>query len=98
MNERNSHVDALRGVAILCVLVLHFTLAYGLKNSPLDALPPWLLRAAYQGNFGVTMFFTISGYLITSTSLRRWGDLARVDIVQFYLYRFARIMPCLLLA
>ena len=101
MNEsmRNKHIDALRGVAILCVLVLHFTLAYGLKNSPLgDLLPAWLLRAAYQGNFGVTMFFTVSGYLITSTSLRRWGDLANIDIRTFYLYRFARIMPCLLLA
>ena len=98
LNERNGHIDALRGAAILCVLVLHFTLAYGLKNSPLGALPSWLLRAAYQGNFGVTIFFTISGYLIMSMSLRRWGDLARIDIAQFYLYRFARIMPCLLLA
>ena len=96
---RNKHIDSLRGVAILCVLVLHFTLAYGLKNSPLgDLLPAWLLRAAFQGNFGVTMFFTVSGYLITSTSLRRWGDLSRIDIGTFYLYRFARIMPCLLLA
>jgi peptidoglycan/LPS O-acetylase OafA/YrhL len=69
-----------------------------LKNSPLDVLPAWLLRAAYQGNFGVTIFFTISGFLITSTSLRRWGDLSRIDIAKFYVYRFARIMPCLLLA
>jgi peptidoglycan/LPS O-acetylase OafA/YrhL len=98
-STRNNHIDALRGAAILCVLVLHFTLAYGLKNSPLgDLLPAWLLRAAYQGNFGVTMFFTVSGYLITSTSLRRWGDLANIDIRTFYLYRFARILPCLLLA
>lgn len=96
---RNNHIDTLRGAAIMCVLVLHFTLAYGLKNSPLgDILPAWLLRAAFQGNFGVTMFFTVSGYLITSTSLRRWGDLSRIDIRTFYLYRFARIMPCLLLA
>jgi len=44
---RNNHIDTLRGVAIMCVLVLHFTLAYGLKNSPLgDVLPIWLLRAA----------------------------------------------------
>ncbi|APA68452.1 acyltransferase family protein [Janthinobacterium sp. 1_2014MBL_MicDiv] len=98
MNTRNSHIDALRGAAILCVLVLHFALAYGLKNSPLEALPGWLLRAAYQGNYGVTMFFVISGYLITSTSLRRWGDLARIDLAAFYVYRIARLLPSLLLA
>lgn len=95
---RNSHIDALRGTAILCVLVLHFALAYGLKNSPLEVLPGWLLRAAYQGNYGVTMFFVISGYLITSTSLRRWGDLARIDLAAFYVYRIARLLPSLLLA
>lgn len=98
MNIRNSHIDALRGAAILCVLVLHFALAYGLKNSPLEVLPSWLLRAAYQGNYGVTMFFVISGYLITSTSLRRWGDLARIELAAFYLYRIARLLPALLLA
>ena len=95
---RNHHIDALRGVAILCVLVLHFALAYGLKNSPLEVLPAWLLRTAYQGNFGVTMFFTISGHLITSMSLRRCGALAHIELRPFYVYRFARIMPCLLLA
>ncbi|PIF13340.1 acyltransferase family protein [Janthinobacterium sp. 13] len=98
MNIRNSHIDALRGAAILCVLVLHFALAYGLKNSPLEVLPSWLLRAAYQGNYGVTVFFVISGYLITSTSLRRWGDLARIDLAAFYAYRIARLLPALLLA
>ena len=97
-NTRNHHIDALRGAAILCVLLLHFALAYGLKNSPLSALPGWLLGAAYQGNYGVTIFFVISGYLITSTSLRRWGDLARIDLAAFYLYRIARLLPSLLLA
>jgi peptidoglycan/LPS O-acetylase OafA/YrhL len=97
--QRNAHVDQLRGVAILCVLILHFTLAYGLKNSPLGTLlPDWLLRAAFQGNFGVTMFFTVSGYLITSMSLQRWGALAHIELRTFYLYRFARIMPSLALA
>ena len=98
MNTRNCHIDALRGAAILCVLLLHFALAYGLKNSPLAALPDWLLKAAYQGNYGVTMFFVISGYLITSASLHRWGELARIDVAAFYVYRIARLLPSLLLA
>lgn len=80
------------------MLVLHFALAYDLKNSPIGLLPVWLRRAAYQGNFGVTIFFTLSGYLIVSMSLRRWGDLSRIRLREFYVYRLARIMPCLLLA
>ncbi|SFI43986.1 Peptidoglycan/LPS O-acetylase OafA/YrhL, contains acyltransferase and SGNH-hydrolase domains [Collimonas sp. OK307] len=98
-HTRNDRVDFLRGIAISCVLILHFTLAYGLKNSPLDTLlPSALLKAAYNGNFGVTIFFVISGFLITSNSLARWGALKDIDARTFYLFRFARIMPCLLLA
>ncbi len=98
-SSRNDRVDFLRGVAISCVLILHFTLAYGLKNSPLGTLfNPSLLNAiTYNGNFGVTIFFVISGYLITSNSLTRWGELKDIDARTFYLFRFARIMPSLLL-
>jgi len=97
---RNRHIDFLRGIAISCVLILHFALAYGLKNSPLgDLLGPELMRAiAFNGNYGVTIFFVISGYLITSHSLARWNYLRRIDARAFYRMRFARIMPCLTLA
>lgn len=98
--SRNARVDFLRGLAICCVLILHFGLAYGFKNSPLSTLlPADLLKAiVYNGNYGVTMFFVISGYLITSNSLARWGKLRHVDARNFYLMRCARIMPALLLA
>ena len=99
-SSRNARIDFLRGIAISCVLILHFALAYGLKDSPLGTLlGPTLLRAiAFNGNYGVTIFFVISGYLITSHSLARWGELRHVDAHAFYRMRFARIMPPLLLA
>lgn len=99
-SARNAHIDMLRGLAVSGVLLLHFTLAYGLKNSPLgDALPTWLLRGlSLNGNFGVTMFFAVSGFLITTHALRRWGRLDRIDLRHFYLLRAARILPPLLLA
>ncbi len=95
---RDARVDGLRGMAILGVLVLHFTLGYGLRDSPLGAwLPRWLLGGlTLNGNYGVTMFFVVSGYLITSNSLRRWGDLHRIDARTFYASRAARILPPLL--
>jgi len=99
-SQRNPHIDVLRGAAIAIVLVLHFALAYGLKDSPLGTLfgTAFVNAVALNGNFGVTVFFVISGYLITDNSLRRWGSLARIDMRAFYLARARRIMPPLLLA
>ena len=96
--DRNPHIDGLRGVAIAVVLLLHFSLSYGLKASPLGILPAPLLKAFSQhGNYGVTLFFTISGFLITSNALQRWGELRNIDLRTFYVLRVARIMPPLLL-
>jgi peptidoglycan/LPS O-acetylase OafA/YrhL len=98
--ERNAHIDFLRGVAILLVLLLHYALAYRLANCPLLPLigEPALRAVFMNGNYGVTMFFVVSGYLITSMSLVRWGEPARMNLRAFYTFRFARIMPCILLA
>jgi peptidoglycan/LPS O-acetylase OafA/YrhL len=49
----------------------------------------------WNGYYGVRMFFVISGFLITTWSLKRWGSLSQLDRRQFYLMRFARIVPCL---
>lgn len=97
---RNARIDFLRGVAIACVLVLHFTLAFGLLKSPLgDLLGPAAIKAiAFNGNYGVTIFFVISGFLITSGILRRWGSLRDIDVFSFCWMRAARILPSLLLA
>ncbi len=97
---RNPHIDVLRGVSIIAVMLLHFTLAFGIGNSPFAELLGLRFARAliFNGNFGVTLFFVISGYLITSMSVLRWGALARIDLPTFYTYRFARIIPALLVA
>jgi len=43
----------------------------------------------------VQIFFAVSGFLITTTALRRWGP--GIDIAAFYRLRFARIAPLLIL-
>lgn len=92
-------VDLLRGLAILFVLLNHVNMrlvighiAYGGK------LPASVLSMLVDNSqHGVQMFFAISGFLITSTSIRRWGSLASVPVLDFYRIRFARIAPLLLL-
>jgi len=97
--SRDFRIDVLRGLSILSVLLLHFNIAYRLLKSPMGRfLPqPYLSNLVWNGNYGVTVFFVISGYLITSTSLRRFGSLGGVSAKTFYVFRLARIFPCLVL-
>jgi peptidoglycan/LPS O-acetylase OafA/YrhL len=99
VGPRNRGIDQIRGVAILLVLLHHFDIAYPLRGTAAAWLGGWdWLRAIVRnGNYGVTMFFVVSGYLITSNALRRWGSLDRLDAARFYALRAARILPCLLL-
>jgi len=63
-----------------------------------EGLPhQWVSSLVWNGQYGVQMFFAVSGFLITSTSLRRWGSLSEVRVPDFYALRFARIAPLLLL-
>ncbi|KHK52109.1 acyltransferase [Ralstonia sp. A12] len=99
IDMRNRRIDVIRGVAILLVLFHHFNIAYRLSDTSLAAaFGSELVQAvARNGNYGVTLFFVVSGYLITSNALRRWGQLSRIDAWAFYGLRIARIVPCLLL-
>jgi peptidoglycan/LPS O-acetylase OafA/YrhL len=92
-------VDLLRGLAILFVLMNHVNMRLlGARVPYTRGLPAQLVSSlVWNGQFGVQMFFAISGFLITSTTLRRWHTPAGVDAVKFYQLRFARIAPLLLL-
>ena len=92
-------VDALRGLAIFFVLMNHVNMRLYLAHIPYTAgLPEQLVSSlVWNGQNGVQIFFAVSGFLITCTSLRRWGSLAQVGVRDFYLLRFARIAPLLLL-
>lgn len=71
-------LDGLRAVSILLVLAFH-------ANSSLwTSLNGWL---------GVTIFFVISGYLITTLCLREEDRRGRVSLAAFYIRRACRILP-----
>src|SRR5450830_689198 len=96
---RNPRIDLIRGVSILLVLFHHFNIAYHLDDTFLARVFGWgaVHAVARNGNYGVTIFFVISGYLITSNADRRWPGLGTMNARAFYGLRIARIIPCLLL-
>ncbi|WP_413874970.1 acyltransferase family protein [Albidovulum sp.] len=51
------------------------------------------LSDAIAGGFGVTIFFFLSGFLITTLFIREWRDTGRIHIGKFYVRRFLRLSP-----
>jgi peptidoglycan/LPS O-acetylase OafA/YrhL len=83
------HVDALdglRGVAVLGVLAFHLA-SLDHEQGPLSA--GWL---------GVDVFFTLSGFLITSLLLRELHQGGRIDLRAFWRRRIRRLQPAALVA
>lgn len=49
------------------------------------------------GLLGVTVFFVLSGYLITSLLLTEWKTSGRINLKQFWLRRVRRLFPAIVL-
>jgi peptidoglycan/LPS O-acetylase OafA/YrhL len=71
----------LRGAAAFAVVVYHYTLGHGKFASVLP------------GPFAVTLFFELSGLLITWLLLKEIGQRGTLDRRQFYLRRALRLFP-----
>jgi peptidoglycan/LPS O-acetylase OafA/YrhL len=78
-------LDGLRAIAILLVILGHLT---GTRNYP--AAMGFLGEFA---NFGVRVFFVLSGFLITSLLLKELAKAGDVSLKDFYLRRVYRIFP-----
>lgn len=73
-------LDGLRAIAVLSVVFYHLNLS-----------------GFFPGGFlGVDIFFTLSGFLITSLLLREQEASGRIDLKGFYLRRFRRLAPAML--
>lgn len=83
MTELRYHpaLDGLRAVAVVCVVLFHAGATSGLAD------------IAPGGFIGVSVFFTLSGYLVTTVLLREISDTGAVDIRRFWVRRVRRLAP-----
>lgn len=98
-SSRNPGIDVLRGLSILLVVLDHIGIRAPLTHTALGPYAPqWLWQGLNQnGHEAVTIFFVISGFLITGRSLTRWKDLRHIPVGTFYQLRGSRILPLLAL-
>lgn len=96
IHRRNDGIDTLRGWSILSVLFLHCWVHLPKAQELLQGVGKATTVIFRSGYYGVHLFFVISGFLITTISLQRWGRLDKISLPQFYRMRAARILPCLL--
>ena len=96
--SRLDGVDCLRALAIFYVLMNHINMRLIFTNLHyLRGVPKQLAASlVWQGQAGVQIFFAVSGFLITATSIRRWKGLSELRVRDFYVLRFARIAPLFL--
>lgn len=76
---RISTLDGWRGIAIMLVLIDHVQVSLLGRYAR-----PW----TQTGQHGVTIFFVLSGFLITTKLIER-----PIDLKRFYVRRFFRLMP-----
>ena len=79
-------LDGLRAISILIVINTH---AAHNASYP-EPLSKWI---PFEGDFGVTVFFVISGFLITTLLFNEQEKLGTIDLKNFYIRRILRIFP-----
>jgi peptidoglycan/LPS O-acetylase OafA/YrhL len=90
-----SGLNGLRAIASLAVVFSHTTQglsAFGLDSFVFGASATGEVTATLLAGFGVSMFFTLSGFLITYLLLEE-KELGEVNIKNFYIRRILRIWP-----
>jgi peptidoglycan/LPS O-acetylase OafA/YrhL len=82
------YLDGLRALAIIAVVISH--LGPQISSPILQNLP------IANGHLGVTLFFVLSGFLITLLMLREFNTSGNLSLSNFYKRRILRIFPAYL--
>ncbi len=91
---RISSLDGLRAMSIVMVVIGHaMGMAHG-RAASAPGLPYQLFsKLGVYATFGVTVFFVISGFLITTLLLKEREETGTISLKNFYVRRAYRILP-----
>ena len=94
-------LDGLRALSILWVVLFHagWYAAFHIPPAMYGALlvSPWMLPA-WRGDFGVDVFFVLSGFLIAGMLIDEQARDGRIRLGLFYARRLLRLWPALVVA
>lgn len=89
--NRDCNLDLIRATAITMVVIYHV-----IQTSPIAL--HWLRAVTYYGQYGVDLFFVLSGWLIGGLYWRERKEFGNVLTGRFWLRRWIRTIPPYLVA
>jgi peptidoglycan/LPS O-acetylase OafA/YrhL len=89
-SPRIPSLDGLRGISIWAVILAHASSHFQQTLLQTHLLNTGIWTLAY---YGVTVFFVISGFLITSLLMKEYERSSRISLRDFYRRRAVRILP-----
>lgn len=94
-------LDGLRALSILWLVLFHAGWYIGFHIPPAVyaqlVLSPWMVPV-WRGDFGVDIFFVLSGFLIAGALADERTETGRLRFARFYARRLMRLSPALLVA
>lgn len=98
VNRSNSNyiptLDGWRAVAVSLVIGAHAVPMLNNSQSPFAVIPAKIFAHA---GYGVDIFFAMSGFLISTLLMKEKSSKGTIDIRRFYIRRFFRIIPPIIL-
>jgi peptidoglycan/LPS O-acetylase OafA/YrhL len=93
VRNQNSYIyelESIRGIAVLLVFLFHI---YGISFAGKNPENSFLVSFIAGGNTGVTLFFVLSGFLLSLPFIKGLEQGKHPSIRDYFLSRFLRIIP-----
>jgi peptidoglycan/LPS O-acetylase OafA/YrhL len=88
-------INSLTGVRFLAAMLV-FLFHFGAAFSERIGMPDFVSNFLHNGKIGVSVFFVLSGFILTYTYTKRFAH--QLNLVDFFVARFSRIYPVYLFA